>query len=115
MGVFARTAAAANRLVVPALGLPVVGRWLGRGLVVIGYTGRRSGRHVELPVSYSRRGDHLRIGVAMADQKSWWRNFTGAGGPIVVHLPGGTRTGHAVSSRDASGAVAVDVELDPAS
>ncbi|MGW0043998.1 hypothetical protein [Rhodococcus sp. NPDC003348] len=113
MSAFSRAAAFANRLVVPALSLPVVGRMLGRGIVVVGYTGRRSGSRVELPVSYRREGDELLIRVAMPDQKSWWRNFTGDGGQIEVQLPEGTRTGHAVSSRDAAGAVTVAVDLDP--
>ncbi|TQF66417.1 hypothetical protein FK531_18125 [Rhodococcus spelaei] len=109
----ARANCLANRLVVPALGVPLVGRTLGRGIVMIGYTGRRSGTRVELPVAYRRRGDHVLIRVAVPDGKSWWRNFTGAGGPLEVHLPGGTRIGHAVSGRDDAGAVTVVVALDP--
>lgn len=113
MTTFARIAAVVNKAVVPALDLPVVGSVLRRGIIVISYTGRKSGREFELPVSYVQRADTVTVGVALPDRKSWWRNFSGEGGPIVVHLPGGPRSGHAVSRRDDSGAVSVTVALDP--
>ncbi|HXS87429.1 MAG TPA: hypothetical protein VN741_17530, partial [Mycobacterium sp.] len=72
----------------------------------------RSGKTFETPVAYSRRGDALTIRVAWADDKSWWRNFLGEGGPItLVGLDGANRQGHAVAERDAKGAVAVRVQL----
>ncbi|NLU81242.1 nitroreductase/quinone reductase family protein [Rhodococcus sp. HNM0569] len=111
MSAFSRTAKVFNAAVVPLLGVPVVGRTLGKGMVVLAYTGRRSGTRVELPVSYRRRGDQVQVGVAMPDQKTWWRNFTGDGGPVEVHLQEGTRTGHAVARRDEKGAVTVAITL----
>lgn len=113
MSAFSRAAALVNKVVVPVLGLPVVGPMLGRGIVVISYTGRRSGARFELPVGYRRQGDTMLIQIAMPDRKTWWRNFTGDGGPIEVHLPDGSRTGHAVSRRDDTGAVTVAVDLEP--
>lgn len=92
---------------------PVVGRYVGRGLVVVRYVGRRSGTTFEIPVAYRRSGDTVTINVAMADEKNWWRNFLGAGGPLtLVNLDGSDRTGHAVAARDPQGRVAVTVTLD---
>jgi hypothetical protein len=92
---------------------PVVGRVIGRGLVVIRYVGRRSGKTFELPVGYRRSGSDLIIGAAMPDSKNWWRNFLGDGGPItLVNLDGRDRNGHAVADRDARGRVTVTVRLE---
>jgi hypothetical protein len=80
--------------------------------IVIRYTGRRSGKTFETPVAYSRRGDVVTIGVAFPDQKSWWRNFLGDGGPLtLVGLDGADREGHAVATRNDAGAVAVRVRV----
>jgi hypothetical protein len=47
------------------------------------------------------------------DNKTWWRNFLGEGGPItLLKLDGADRTGHAVTERDENGRVKVTVELD---
>ena len=86
---------------------------VGRGLVVIRYVGRRSGKTFEIPVGYRRSGDDLIIGVASPDAKNWWRNFLGDGCPItLLNLDGRDRNGHAVSIRDARGRVSVKVRLD---
>ncbi|MEC3916215.1 nitroreductase/quinone reductase family protein [Nocardia sp. CDC160] len=93
--------------------LPVIGPIMGRGFVVITYTGRRSGKTFSTPVNYRRKGDEILIGVAMPDKKSWWRNFQGEGAPISLRLNGVDRTGHAVTDR-ANGRVTVRVKLDTA-
>jgi hypothetical protein len=94
--------------------LPVVGRLVGRGLVVIRYVGRRSGTTFETPVGYRRRGDAILIGVVGPDKKNWWRNFLDGGAPItLLDLDGRDRTGHAVAHRDERGGVSVTVTLDP--
>ncbi|RDH79242.1 DUF385 domain-containing protein [Mycolicibacterium moriokaense] len=102
-----------NAIAVSLINAPLVGRVIGRGLVVIRYVGRRSGKTFEIPVGYRRAGDEFVIGVAAPDAKNWWRNFLGDGGPITfVNLDGRDRTGHAVANRDARGRVAVRVRLD---
>jgi IS4 transposase len=104
-----------NAVAVGLLRIPVVGRVLGRGLVVIRYAGRRSGQVFQTPVGYRRTTDGVLIGVAAPDKKMWWRNFLGDGGPItLVDLGGRDRTGHAVAQRDARGRVTVRVRLDGA-
>ncbi|MBO0853091.1 MAG: hypothetical protein J2P18_04915 [Nocardia sp.] len=100
-----------NSVVVTLMRTPVLGPLMRKGFVEISYVGRRSGKTFTTPVNYRRSGDSLLIGVAMPDRKNWWRNFTGAGGPITLHLEGGDRRGHAVATRDAKGGVGVRVRL----
>lgn len=93
--------------------LPVLDRLIGHGVVVIRYTGRRSGRTFETPVSVRLDGTKVTINVMTPDNKNWWRNFLGEGGPVtLVNLDGKDRTGHAVAHRDDQGKVAVTVRLD---
>lgn len=91
---------------------PRWGRVVRRHLTQVTYTGRRSGRTFSMPVGYRRAGDVVRIGVRLPDAKSWWRNFTGDGGPLTLELDETTRTGHAVARRDEKGRVTVTVRLD---
>ena len=102
-----------NGVAVGLIKAPILGNLIGRGLVVVRYVGRRSGKTFEIPVGYRRTGDALVIGVASPDAKNWWRNFLGEGGPItLVDLDGADRTGHAVADRDDNGRVRVTVQLD---
>jgi hypothetical protein len=101
-----------NGLAVSLINAPVVGSLIGRGLVVIRYVGRRSGKTFEIPVGYRRSGRDLVIGVSAPDAKNWWRNFLGEGGPItLLNVKGRDRVGHAVANRDAQGRVSVTVRL----
>ncbi len=82
-------------------------------MVVIRYTGRRSGRTFHTPVNYQRSGSDIVIRVMAPDAKNWWRNFVGAGGPITLEqFDGSDRTGHAVAHRDERGRVTVTVRID---
>jgi hypothetical protein len=102
-----------NKGFVGLINAPVIGRFVGRGLVVIRYVGRRSGQTFEIPVGYRRSGDTLTINVGAPDSKNWWRNFLGEGGPItLLNLDGADRTGHAVANRDETGRVSVSVTLN---
>jgi hypothetical protein len=102
-----------NRAAVALMDAPVVGRLIRRGLVVIRYTGRKSGKTFELPVGYRRSGDSVVVPVGMPDRKSWWRNFLGEGSAITfVGLDGRDRTGHAVATRDERGGVSVTAALN---
>jgi len=87
------------------------GPLVSRYITVVSYTGRRSGRTFSMPVGYRRAGDTVTIQVMMADSKSWWRNFTGDGGPLTVDLPNGPVTGHAVAQRLRKNRVDVTVTL----
>lgn len=101
-----------NKGFVGLLNAPVIGRFVGRGLVVIRYVGRRSGNTFEIPVGYRRKADGLAISVTAPDLKNWWRNFLGEGAPItLLDLDGADRTGHAVATRDEKGRVTVAVDF----
>lgn len=101
-----------NRVFVALMDAPLLGGLVRRGLVVIRYEGRKSGKTFELPVGYRRSGDVIVIGVGMPDKKNWWRNFLGDGAPLVfVGLDGADRTAHAVATRDAGGGVSVKARL----
>jgi hypothetical protein len=102
-----------NKLFVGLIDAPVVGPLVRRGLINIRYVGRRSGKTIETPVGYRRSGERIVINVTSPDNKTWWRNFLGEGGPItLLKLDGQDRTGHAVADRDDNGRVKVTVQLD---
>ncbi|MGP4056966.1 nitroreductase/quinone reductase family protein [Mycobacterium sp. 4D054] len=93
---------------------PVIGPVVRRAMVVIRYTGRRSGQTFQTPVNYQRSGDAVVIRVMAPDKKTWWRNFTGEGGPItLMNFDGADRTGHAVAAQDEQGRVTVRMRLNP--
>jgi hypothetical protein len=101
-----------NPRLVALLRSPRGGRLLGGHLTVVSYTGRRSGRRISTPVGYRRSADGVTIPVGMAQSKRWWRNFTGEGAPLSLHLDGVERPGHGVARRDERGRVSVSVRLD---
>jgi hypothetical protein len=100
-----------NRRVAALVASPRWGGVVGRSIVMLTYTGRRSGRTFTIPVGYRRTGDHVTIRVSLPDSKTWWRNFLGAGGPLSLRLGGAERAGHAVAQRDSKGRVTVSVTL----
>lgn len=108
---FQKVAAVGNSVIRPLVASPRWGRFVDKWMTVITYTGRRSGRTFSIPIGYRRDGDELKIMVMFPDQKSWWRNFTGEGAPILVRLGGVDRPGHGVARRD-NGRVVVSVRLD---
>ena len=100
-----------NRWMVGLRHAPLVGKLVRKGITVVSYTGRRSGRTFSTPVGYQRQGDVVSIKVMMPDSKTWWRNFSGEGGPLTLELDGVQQTGHATSHRDDKGRVTVRVRL----
>ena len=102
-----------NKAFVALIDAPIVGAFVRRGMINIRYVGRRSGKTIQTPVGYRRSGDTIVINVMSPDNKTWWRNFLGEGGPItLLRLDGQDRTGHATADRDQNGRVKVTVELD---
>jgi hypothetical protein len=106
-----RLADVVNRRVAALAASPRFGRLVGRSIVMLTYTGRRSGRTFTIPVGYRRTADGVAIRVSLPDSKTWWRNFLGAGGPLSLRLDGVDRAGRAVAQRDAKGRVTVVVTL----
>lgn len=102
-----------NRAVASAIRLPAIGDLLGRAFTIVQYTGRKSGRDIELVTNYRHEGERIIIGVGMPEKKTWWRNFTGEGAPITLELAGYRRFGHAVADKDSKGRRIVRVVLHP--
>jgi hypothetical protein len=100
-----------NKLVIGLRDAPLVGKYVRKGITVVSYTGRKSGRTFTTPVGYQRKGDTVEIQVMMPDSKTWWRNFSGEGASLTLELDGAERTGHATSHRDDRGRVTVLVRL----
>jgi deazaflavin-dependent oxidoreductase (nitroreductase family) len=79
---------------------PVVGgllrspahRVLSRSVLLLAYTGRRSGVRHELPVGYAGLGDGFVVVAGQPDSKTWWRNFTGGAQPVTVTVAGRRRS-----------------------
>lgn len=59
--------------------------FVSKSMLVIGYKGRKSGKHYETPVNYIREGDDLLI--TSYRSRTWWRNMQG-GAPVTVWLMG---------------------------
>jgi F420H(2)-dependent quinone reductase len=85
---------------------------VSRQLALITVTGRRSGRQHTLPVGYKQSDERLTIPVLWPQRKLWWRNLRD-GAPVRLRLRGADRGGQAHASVDDSGAVTVEVLLDP--
>jgi hypothetical protein len=101
-----------NKVFVGLIDAPIIGPFVRRAMINIRYVGRRSGKTIETPVGYRRSGEKIVINVMAPDNKTWWRNFLGDGGPItLLKFDGHDRTGHAVAGRDAAGRVSVTVTL----
>lgn len=58
-----RMQAAVNRLVRVLLHTPLISRVIGTRLLIIEFTGRKSGRRHYTPVAYTRHGDDLPVGT----------------------------------------------------
>lgn len=73
-----------------ALRTPLLQRWLGRSTAVLAFSGRRSGRHYEIPISYCREG--VSVLVVTKRFRSWWHNFEKPR-PVRIRLAGHTYDG----------------------
>lgn len=80
-----------NRMINPvvrALGRGGAHRVLGPHLVLLRYTGRRTGRAYELPVMAAPDGADLVVVAGQHDAKTWWRNFTTTPQDVTVRSRG---------------------------
>jgi hypothetical protein len=110
VSVLQRVARIVNRVVLPVVSSPRLSRITGARMTVLHYTGRRSGRAVSLPVAYRWERERLVVDVALPDEKTWWRNFTGDGAPLTVRIDGVDRPGRGVAVRDGN-RVWIEVDL----
>lgn len=89
-----------NRLVRGLLRAPGISRGIGRRLVALHVVGRRSGRHFEVPVAYTRHEGDLLVGTPFA----WGRNLR-SGEPVQLRFKGQLRTADVRVITDESGVV----------
>jgi hypothetical protein len=65
---------------------------MSRDVMLLGVTGRRTGRRYTMPVSYLRDGDRVRAFTGR--EMIWWRNLRD-GAEVTVVIAGRARRGHA--------------------
>lgn len=70
---------------------------LSKRLLLLSFSGRKSGRRYEIPVAYVRDSANLLI----ASRAAWWKNLRG-GAPVEVRLQGRRVAGTAEVSEDAA-------------
>lgn len=64
-------------------------RPLSKRLLLLGFTGRRSGKRITIPVGYFQTDDRT---LLLATERPWRKNLAG-GAPVEVRLRGRTLTG----------------------
>jgi hypothetical protein len=62
-------------------------RMLSGSLMVLTYTGRRSGRRFAIPVMYALRDDDVVALASSPEAKQWWRTFE-TGAPATLRVAG---------------------------
>lgn len=68
-------------------------------LMLLTYTGRRTGRSYTIPVQYARQGDEVVVLPGRPQEKTWWRNLT-EGAPVRVRIAGHDLAGTASAVDD---------------
>ena len=76
-------------------------------LLLLTFTGRKSGREFTTPIRYEQEGEILRMTVVYP----WWKNLVG-GAPVRVLLRGKMRSGTAEVLPEKDGEVVVKIHLE---
>jgi F420H(2)-dependent quinone reductase len=82
----------ANSLMKWALTTPGLQGMVGQGVALLGFTGRKTGKHYTIPISYHREDDV--VSVITKRQRKWWHNFE-TPLDVEVRLAGRNYTGKA--------------------
>ncbi|MFI7603287.1 hypothetical protein [Actinoplanes sp. NPDC049681] len=90
----------ANRIIRGLLRVPLLSRLIGSRLMTVYVVGRKSGKRYSVPVSYTRDGGDLLIGVPFA----WGKNLR-TGEPIEVRYRGRRRVADVRVITDEAGVV----------
>ncbi len=69
---------------------------LSKRLLLLGFTGRRSGKAITIPVGYSQTDERT---LLLATERPWQRNLTG-GAPVTLRLRGRTLRGRSELLRE---------------
>jgi deazaflavin-dependent oxidoreductase (nitroreductase family) len=91
----------ANRVVSALLRTPGISGGMGKRLLIINVTGRKTGRRYSVPVAYTRHEGGLLVGTPFA----WARNMR-TGEPVEVILRGRRRQADVQVISDSDGVVA---------
>jgi deazaflavin-dependent oxidoreductase (nitroreductase family) len=91
----------ANAVVRTLLHTPVLSRGVGKRLVIINVTGRKTGRRYSIPVAYTRHDGVLLVGTPFG----WARNMR-TGEPVEIVLQGKRRQADVQVISDEAGVVA---------
>jgi hypothetical protein len=62
-----------------------------KGLMLVCWSGRQSGRRFSIPVGYQRDGDGLIVLISKPGSKTWWKNFRSPW-PADLHVRGERHT-----------------------
>ncbi len=62
-------------------------------IAILHFTGRKSGRALSTPLSYTREGQTVRL--LSSQNTRWWHNFRGADAPVSLDLAGERHQGTA--------------------
>ena len=87
-------------------------RLLSGRLLLLSYTGRRTGERHTIPVQYVREGDALLVTVGWPERKVWWRSLREPGTRVSLMLAGRRREAIA-GVRETTSAVTVRLEPLP--
>ncbi len=98
-----------NPVVRPVLRSPLHGLF-SRGLMLLTFRGRRSGRSFTIPVQYAREGDTVIVYPGRAAEKTWWRNLAG-GAEVTLRIKGRDLRGHAVAVAEDREAIAEGLRI----
>ncbi len=97
-GIIVPMANFSNNLITWILRTPLHGL-ISSGMMVLTYTGRKSGREISLPVGYIELDDRL-MNTSLR-KRTWWRSLRG-GAEVTLRLRGKTRTALAEAYDDAA-------------
>jgi hypothetical protein len=81
-------------------------RMMSGAVLLITYSGRKSGREYTLPVQYAQVDGTITIVPGQAERKTWWRNLRG-GAPVRLLLAGEARSGQATVLEGSAEAVCI--------
>ena len=77
---------------------------LSNTLMLLSYTGRKSGKHYTNPVAYTRQGDVITVFT----YRSWWKNVRG-GAPVLVEIKRHRMGGNAEAIMEEKAAIATSL------